>query len=98
AIIPVAAYRDRCVHSITAGLALNSRRCAEIFHYAIASRHRAAERAANANVCFAGALLAQHRIKRDQLENVDRLETELGRDPGYGFIVDEIKMFLPKME
>ena len=57
-----------------------------------------AERPANSDVCLAGALLAQHWIKTDQFEDVDRLQTELGRDPTHGVIVDETKMFLPKME
>src|SRR5206468_1401822 len=96
--ISVSADGNRCVYSVTGSLALNPSRGAEIFHDLITSSHRATERAANANVRFAGAFLAQHRVEGDQLENVDRLESELGRDPGHGVIIDEIEMFLPKMQ
>ena len=96
--ISVSADGNRRVYSVTAGLALNPSRGAEIFHHLITSSHRATESAANANVHFAGAFLAQHRVEGDQLENIDRLESELGRDPGYGVIIDEIEMFLPKMQ
>src|SRR5262249_7659130 len=69
-----------------------------IFHHAITSGHRATESAADANVRFSSASLAQHRIKRDQLENVDWLEPELLRDPGHSVIVNEAEVFLPKVE
>jgi len=49
-------------------------------------------------VCFAGALFAKHRVKTHQLENIDRLKPQLVRDPNHGFIADEPKMLLPKME
>ena len=50
-------------------------------------------------ICFLpGRRLPKHRIERDQLENVDRLEPELGRDPGHSFIADETEMFLPQMQ
>src|SRR5260370_24699308 len=50
------------------------------------------------DVRFAGALLAKHRIKGGQLENIDRLQVELGRNPLHAFIADESKMLLPKMQ
>src|SRR5437870_1242952 len=96
--ISVSADGNRRVYSVTGSLALNPSRSAEIFHDLITSSHRATERAANANVRFGCAFLAQHRVEGDQLENVDRLESELGRDPGHGVIIDEIEMFLPKMQ
>jgi hypothetical protein len=83
---------------VVRAISLNAGRSAEIFHYLITTRHRAAERSTNADVRFAGAFLAQHRIKRDQLENVNRLQLELLRDPRHRVIADESKMFLPKVK
>src|SRR5437868_2870723 len=70
----------------------------KVLYYLITSSHRATERPANADVCFARAFLAQHRIKRDQLEDVDRLKSELGRDPRHRIVVNQSEMFLPKMQ
>ena len=47
---------------------------------------------------FAGRFLTKHRIKGDQLENVNRLEPKLCCDPGYGVIADETEVFLPQMK
>src|SRR5207253_3367530 len=47
---------------------------------------------------FAGRMLAEHWIKRDQLENVDRLKAEFFRDPEGGVIADEPELFLPQMQ
>ena len=43
-------------------------------------------------------MLAEHWIKRDHLENVDRLDAEFFRDPEDGFIADEPEVFLPQMQ
>src|SRR5205085_2923944 len=61
----------------TIGSSLNSCGPAQVFHHLITSSHRATERATNPDVSFAGTFFAQHRIKRDQLENIDRLKPEL---------------------
>jgi hypothetical protein len=47
---------------------------------------------------FSGRMLAEHWIKSDHLENVDRLEAEFFRDPEDGFIADEPEVFLPQMQ
>ena len=47
---------------------------------------------------FACWLSAEHRIERDQFEDVDGLELELGRDPRDGFVRDETEMLLPQVE
>ena len=100
AVISVSANGNRRVSRAcgTTGSSLNFRGRAQIFHHLITSSHRATERATNPDVSFAGAFFAQHRIKRDQLENVDRLKPELGRDPSHRVVVNEIEMFLPKMQ
>src|SRR5205085_5386825 len=99
AVISVSANGNRRVSRAcgTTGSSLNSRGRAQIFHHLITSSHRATERATNPDVRFAGAFFAQHWIKRDQLENIDRLKSELLRDPGHRVIVKEIEMLVPKM-
>ena len=47
---------------------------------------------------FPGRMLAEHWIKRDHLENVDRLQAEFFRDPESGFVADEPEVFLPQMQ
>jgi hypothetical protein len=47
---------------------------------------------------FPGRMLAEHWIKSDHLENVDRLEAEFLRDPEDGFVADEPEVFLPQMQ
>jgi hypothetical protein len=63
-----------------------------------AASHGAAERATDADVRLARGFRTKHRVKGDQLENVNRLEAELRGDPDYCFIADETEMFLPQME
>src|SRR6266478_8920588 len=77
---------------------LNARRSAEVLHELIASSHRAAQRPADPNVRFTRAFLAQHRIKSDQLEDVDRLQPELGGDPVHRFVPDETITLLPERQ
>ena len=43
-------------------------------------------------------LLAKHWVESDQLQNIDRLESKLRRNPVYPLIVDEAEMFLPQMQ
>ena len=69
----------------------------QFLHQRIGARHRAAQGPANANVFPPGRRLPEHRIERDQLENIDRLETELGRDPVHSFVANESEMLLPEM-
>jgi len=47
----------------------------------IRAGERAAQRAANANLVFALRLLPEHRIKRHQLVNIDRMQLQLLRRP-----------------
>jgi hypothetical protein len=47
----------------------------------VAARQRAGKRAADLDVAAADRLLPEHRIKRHQLVDVDRLQPELLRDP-----------------
>ena len=47
---------------------------------------------------FARGLLAKHRIKRDKLENVDRLQAEFCRYPFHSSVADESEVFLPQMQ
>jgi hypothetical protein len=47
---------------------------------------------------FSGGVLAKHWIKRDQLENVDRLEVKFFRGQEDGFVADESKVFLPQVQ
>src|SRR4051812_47144224 len=58
----------------------------------------AAQGSANANVRLAGRVPAEHRIKRDELENVDRLKIEPGGDPLDRFIRDVPELLLPEVE
>src|ERR1700730_6076807 len=52
----------------------------------------------NTDVRSAGAMPTQHWIKRDQFENVDRLQAKFRCNPSHSLIADESEMFLPKME
>jgi hypothetical protein len=63
-----------------------------------AASHGAAERATDADVRLARGFLTKHRVKGDQLENVNRLEAQLRRDPDYRVIGDETEVFLPQMK
>ena len=74
------------------------RRRGQLVHQLIAASHGAAQCPANANMFPSGRLLPEHRIKSDQLENVDRLETEFRRNPVYAFVADVSEMFLPEMQ
>ena len=46
----------------------------------------------------AGRLPAEHRIERDQLENIDRLKAEPRRDPVDSFVANKTEVFLPQMQ
>ena len=108
AVISVGTDRNRRMHSILLGLAchtgaqlsrrLNSRSRAQIFHHLITSGHRTTQCSTNTNVRLAAARLLQHRIERNELVNVDRLQSELVRDPWHRVIANKPEMFLPKME
>jgi hypothetical protein len=78
--------------------ALDSQSRAQTFHHFQSTRHRATERAADPDMPFPSRMLAEHRIKRDHLENVDRLEAEFLRDPEDGFVANEPEVFLPQMQ
>ena len=98
AVSSVGADRDRIMHFFTITRALDSQTRAQIFHHFQSTRHRATERAADPDMRFPGRMLAEHWIKRDHLENVDRLEAEFFRDPEDGFVADEPEVFLPQMQ
>jgi hypothetical protein len=78
--------------------AVNSQACAQVFHHFQSTRHRATERTADPDMSFPRRMLAKHGVKRDHLENVDWLETELFGDPKNGFVADEAEVFLPQMQ
>jgi hypothetical protein len=96
--IAVGANRHRMVHPIGIVIPDDSGNRAKIFHRAITAGHRATQCPANANVRFPGLLLPEHWIESDELENIDRRQTELGCNPIHSFIVDEFEMFLPQMQ
>ena len=98
AVSSVGAHRDRIMHFFTITRALDSQTRAQIFHHFQSTRHRATERAADPDMRFPGRMLAEHWIKRDHLENVDRLQAEFFRDPEDGFVADEPEVFLPQMQ
>ena len=98
AVSSVGADRDRIMHFFTITRALDSQTRAQIFHHFQSTRHRATERAADPDMRFPGRMLAEHWIKRDHLENIDRLQAELFRDPEDGFVADEPEVFLPQMQ
>ena len=77
---------------------INPRRLRDCGFQLIAPRHRARERAADADVPFPGRLPAKHRIERHQFQHVDRRKLQLRRDPRDAFIRNVPEMFLPKMQ
>ena len=97
AVIPVGAESDGIVHSLAIMWALDFKSRTKIFHQLETAGHRATECAADANVSFASRLLAKHWIKCHQLQNIDRLQAQLFRDPWHRFVADEPEMFLPQM-
>jgi hypothetical protein len=86
------------VHSIAGRRALETKSCAQVFHQLEASGHGATECTADADVSFARWLLSKHRVEGDQLENIDRWQAELFRDPYYSLVADEPEVFLPQMQ
>jgi hypothetical protein len=98
AAISVRADRDWIMRFFTITGALDSPTRAQIFHHFQSTGHRATERAANPDMGLPGRMLSEHWIKRDHLENVDRLEAEFFRDPEDGFVADESEVFLPQMQ
>src|SRR6266536_1269265 len=74
AVITIGADRNGIVHSVAMAPAINSRRRTQIFHQPITIGHGTTEGAADADMRFSCRLLAKHRIKRNQLEDVDRLQ------------------------
>ena len=87
AVSSVGADRDRIMRFFTIARALDSQTRAQIFHHFQSTRHRATERAANPDMRLPGRMLAEHWIKRDHLENVNRLQAKFFRDPENGFVV-----------
>jgi hypothetical protein len=86
------------MHFFTITRALNSQTRAQIFHQFQSPDHRATKRVADPDMRFPGRMLAEHGVKSDQLENVDRLEAEFFRDPEGGFVADEPEVFLPQVQ
>jgi hypothetical protein len=86
------------MHFFTITRALDSKTRAQIFHHFQPTGHRATERATNPDMRLPAWMLAKHWIKRDHLENVDRLQAELFCDPGDGFFTDQPEVFLPQMQ
>src|SRR5204863_4030690 len=89
AVSSVGADGDWIMHFFTITRALDSRTRAQNFHQFQSTRHRATERAADPDMRLSRRLLAEHWIKSDQLENVDRLQAYFFCDPESGFIADE---------
>src|SRR5262249_30015147 len=98
AVLSIGADRDRLVHLSTTTPALDSQRRAQVFHQVKSTPPRATECSADRDMGFAGRLLAKHRIKRYQLEDIDRLQPQPFRDPYGGFVADDPEMFLPQMQ
>src|SRR5205823_6409274 len=98
AVSSVGADRDRIMRFFTITRALDSQTRAQISHHFQSTRHPATQRAADPDMRFPGRMLAEHWIKSDYLENVDRLEVEFFRDPEDGFVADEPEVFLPQMQ
>ena len=89
---------DRIMRFFTIPPVLDSQTRAKVFHHFQSTRHRTAQRAADSDVSFPSRMLAEHWIKSDHLENVNRLEAEFFRDPKDGVVVDEPEVFLPQMQ
>src|SRR5882762_11592668 len=97
-VIPVGTDGNGIVHCIVVGRAADTKGRAQVFHQLKTTGHCATECATDANMSFAGRLLSKHWIEGDELENVNRLQTELFRDPRYGLVADEPEVFLPQMQ
>src|SRR4030081_2495852 len=89
AVIPVGADRNRIVHCIAVRRASDTKARAQFFHQLKASGHRAAECAAHSDVSFARRVVSKHWVEGDQLENIDRLQAELFRNPQYSLGANE---------
>src|SRR5262245_226371 len=98
AVSSVGANSDRTMRFFSITGAPDSQTRAQIFHYFQSTRHRATEGAADPDMRFPGRMLAKHWVKRDHLENVDRLEAEFFCDPENGFVGDKPEVFLPQMQ
>src|SRR6266516_6958265 len=98
AIVSIRADGNWIVHSIAVRRALDTEARAQFFHQLKASGHRATQCAADADMGFARRVLSKHRIEGNKLENIDRLQAELFRDPQYSLVANEPEMFLPQMQ
>ena len=58
---------------------------AKMFVQFVRAAQRAAQRAANLDLMFARRGLAEHRIERHELVDIDRLKSQLARNPLRGF-------------
>src|SRR5688572_1872547 len=71
---------------------------AEVFVQLSGTAERAAQRAADFDHVLACRLLAEHRIERDELVNVDRLQAELLRGPLDGLLREPAEVFLQRVQ
>ena len=71
---------------------------ADCIHQLVAARHRAGEGAADADVSLPRRGLPEHRVEGDQLQHMDGLDAELGRNPFDRLLRDKAEMLLNEME
>src|SRR5215470_13156817 len=89
---------DRIMHFFAPSRPPDPQTRAQILHQFQTTSHRTTERATDPDMSFSGGMPAEHWIKSDYLQNVDRLEPEFFRDPERGFVADEPEVFLPQMQ
>ena len=81
AVVSICTNGDGIMNSVAVERALDSKGRAQIIHQVETAGHRATECAADADMGFASRLLVKHWIECYQLQNIDRLQAQLLRDP-----------------
>src|SRR5262245_11157215 len=71
---------------------------AKMFVQLVRTAERATERAANLDLIFPDRLLPEHRVKRDEFVNVDRLQAELLGSPLHGFHRNPAEALLDRVQ
>src|SRR6266478_6733583 len=98
AVISVGADRNWIVHCVAVRRTLDTKARAQFVHQLKASGHCTTECAAHSDMGLARRVLPKHRVEGDQLENIDRLQAELFRDPQHSLVANEPEKFLPQMQ
>ncbi len=96
-VLAVGAYRD-WASMMAVFVTLDLREFAEVFHETIRTAHGTREGSTNPDVGLPDRVTPEHRIKRDQLVNVDWLKFQFLGNPLDRLIRNKAEVLLDQME